>query len=72
MKRINCPCGREVVLSHLPLKPFIECSICGRRLPVHADESEFLDRCPKCGRFMEKDVVNIHVAVCSGAPAATA
>ena len=69
MVTVTCPCGYEVVLTTLPERPFVTCKDCGRRLPVRCDPGEFLDRCPKCGRFLEKDVLGIHVTVCSGTAA---
>ena len=70
MKKVSCSCGWGMVLKAMPQRPFVECVECGRRVPIHCREAEFKERCPKCGRYLEKDTIGIHVAVCEGAPVA--
>lgn len=66
MRHMECGCGQEFELTTLPYRPFVECPNCGRRLPVRCDPAEFMNRCAKCGRFLEKDAIDIHCMVCSG------
>ena len=66
MRHMECGCGQEFELETLPYRPFVECPNCGRRLPVHCDPAEFMNRCRKCGRFLEKDALDIHCLACSG------
>ena len=65
MKVIKCPCGNQLTLSSMPERPFLECSQCGRRVPVHCDPSDFLNRCPRCGKYMERRDLGVHSLACS-------
>lgn len=63
---MECGCGQEFEIEALPYRPFVECPNCKRRLPVHCDPAEFMNRCRRCGRFLDKDVIEIHCLACSG------
>ncbi len=66
MKLMACTCGQSFTLVAMPHRPFVACPRCGRRLPVHCEPNEFMDRCAKCGRFLERGVLPIHAAGCTG------
>ena len=66
MRYMECGCGFRFKLGALPRRPFVACPNCGRRLPVRCEPMEFLARCEKCGRFIEKDALDVHCMVCSG------
>lgn len=66
MKRMECTCGKVFQLRYMPKRPFVSCPNCGRRLPVHCDIGEFKARCPKCGRFLDKEDLPLHELACTG------
>ena len=72
MKRITCQCGQSILLKKMPRRPFITCPACGLRVPVHCDPSDFMKKCPKCGRYVEPEAFSIHKVAWRSAPTSRA
>ena len=71
MRVMACGCGQSFTLAAMPQRPFVSCPRCGRRLPVHCEPNEFMDKCARCGHFIDRSVVAIHSACCMGEPQTT-